>query len=137
MRVGSVAFGVLGVITVCLSALGQSRRLESGNASTTQFGFYFETYLDPGIPELTNVGGGSVMDAKGIVHRYVLDHTRQMYFGYDASVEVLPEPNTYRVTFSHSQGTFSAAIRTGTDGATVRYLNAHEPTCAPLAGVRR
>jgi hypothetical protein len=100
MRVGNFAFGVLALIGTCLPALGQSRRLESGNASTSQFGFYFETYLDPGIPELANVGGGSVMDAKGTVHRYMLDHTRQMYFGYDASVEVLPEPNTYRVTFS-------------------------------------
>jgi hypothetical protein len=100
MRVRSVAFGVLAVIGVCVPVLGQSRRLESGNASFDKFGFYFETYLDPGVPELANVGGGSTMDAKGIVHRYMLDHTRQMYFGYDAAVEVLPEPNTYRVTFS-------------------------------------
>src|SRR5262249_24585607 len=100
MRVGRVAFGVLAVISVCVPALGQSGRLGNGNASFDKFGFYYETYLDPGVPELANVGGGSMMDSKGIVHRYVLDHTRQMYFGYDASVEVLPEPNTYRVSFT-------------------------------------
>ncbi|HEX3776798.1 MAG TPA: hypothetical protein VHV51_20140 [Polyangiaceae bacterium] len=43
------------------------------------------------------------------------------------------EATAYRVTFSHSPGEFSAAIRSGTDGATVRYLNAREPSCGALA----
>jgi hypothetical protein len=39
----------------------------------------------------------------------------------------------YRVTFSRSPQGFTAAIRSGSDGATVRYLDAHEANCAALA----
>jgi len=44
-----------------------------------------------------------------------------------------PDATPYRVTFSRSQQGFTAAIRSGSDGATVRYLDAHEPNCAALA----
>jgi len=39
----------------------------------------------------------------------------------------------YRVTFSRSPQAFTAAIRSGPDGATVRFLDAREPNCAALA----
>jgi hypothetical protein len=39
----------------------------------------------------------------------------------------------YRVTFSRSPQAFKAAIRSGPDGATVRFLDAREPNCAALA----
>ena len=39
----------------------------------------------------------------------------------------------YRVTFTHSAQAFTAAIRLGSDGSTVRWLDAREPTCAGLA----
>ena len=44
-----------------------------------------------------------------------------------------PDATPYRVTFSRSAQGFTAAIRSGSDGATVRYLDAHEPNCAALA----
>ncbi len=53
----------------------------------------------------------------------------QKVVGPDAKVEATP----YRVTFSRGAQAFSAAIRLGSDGATVRYLQAREPSCASLA----
>jgi hypothetical protein len=49
--------------------------------------------------------------------------------GHGGSADATP----YRVTFSRSAQGFTAAIRSGTDGATVRYLDAHEANCAALA----
>jgi hypothetical protein len=54
----------------------------------------------------------------------------QAMLGHGAAI---PDSTAYRVSFSHSPGVFSAAIRSGADGATVRYLNAREPSCAALA----
>jgi hypothetical protein len=39
----------------------------------------------------------------------------------------------YRVTFSRGPQAFTAAIRSGAEGATVRFLDAREPNCAALA----
>ncbi len=49
--------------------------------------------------------------------------------GHGGSADATP----YRVTFSRSPQGFTAAIRSGSDGATVRYLDAHEANCGALA----
>jgi len=53
----------------------------------------------------------------------------QKIVGPGARLEATP----YRVTFSRGPQAYSAAIRLGSDGATVRYLQAREPSCASLA----
>src|SRR5438132_1640673 len=99
MRPIKLLFILAAMAGLCLPAVAQSRRIESGNASSDKFGFYFETHLDPPNPELANVHGGVVKDT-GVFHRYMLDQERNVYFGYDVSVEALPEVNAYRVTFN-------------------------------------
>jgi len=99
MRVGKVASAILVVTNLCLPAFAQSRRIQSGSANTSTFQFFYETQLDPPVPELADVAGGTIADDNGLVHRFMLDHGRRVYFGYDALIEVLPEPYTYRITF--------------------------------------
>jgi hypothetical protein len=45
----------------------------------------------------------------------------------------LPESTPYRVTFSHGAQSFTAAIRSGADHDSVRFLDAREPNCGALA----
>ena len=102
MKNTNIAFAVLAIIALCLPSFAQSRRIGNGSASagTDKFAFYFETHLDPGTPELANVDEGTISADDGIVHRYVVDRARRVYFGYDVTAEELPEPNTYRAIFS-------------------------------------
>ncbi|HWZ90821.1 MAG TPA: hypothetical protein VNW92_18295 [Polyangiaceae bacterium] len=44
-----------------------------------------------------------------------------------------PEGTPYQITFSRGPQTFTAAIRSDSEGGTVRYLNAREPNCSALA----
>lgn len=79
----------------------------------------------PALPvEVEREGGAEdCPDSAGLVERVA------HILGPGARVDATP----YRVTFSHGGQAFSAAIRLGTDGATVRYLQAREPSCASLA----
>src|SRR5262245_32818128 len=101
MRFGRIVFGLMAVLGLCFPVCAQSRRIDGGFASTGKFAFYWETHLDPSVPELANVGGGSATDsATGTIHRFMADRGRRVYFGYDVSIQALPEPMTYRVTFT-------------------------------------
>jgi hypothetical protein len=101
MRLVQSALAGLLAISLCSSAFAQSRRLQSGSAGAGNFQFFHDTYLDPAVPEIASIGGGTITDgAEAVVHRFMLDASRRVYFGYDASIDVLPEPDTYRVTFS-------------------------------------
>jgi hypothetical protein len=56
----------------------------------------------------------------------------QAIVGHDTSQDATP----YRITFTHSGATFTAAIRLASENAdspVVRSLDAHEPTCTALA----
>jgi len=79
---------------------GQSSRIGSGSVRRDKFGFYWEMRIEPGVPPL---GEGfstiTITDTTPVIHRVMLDRSGKTYFGYDALVDVLPEPNTYRVTF--------------------------------------
>ena len=101
MRIVRPVILLIMTIGLCLPAVAESRKIETGNGFTKTFAFYYETHLDPAVPDIVtkNVGGGvAVMDS--VIHRFMLDRNRRMYFGYDISVEVQPQPNTYRVTFN-------------------------------------
>jgi len=77
------------------AAAQSSKIIQSGSAGR----FFYEERLEPGSPELKDVVSGTVTDTGGI-HRFMADQVRKVYFGYDVSIEELPEPNTYRVAFS-------------------------------------
>jgi hypothetical protein len=70
-----------------------------GSAGGRQYQFFYDSFLDPAAPEVTNMGGGTI-GGEGVIHRFMSDRLQRVYFGYDLLIEVLPEPNTYRVNFS-------------------------------------
>jgi hypothetical protein len=99
MRMTRTAFAAVSLIFLCLPAQAQSRRLLGGSAGGSKYQFFYETFLDPALPSLGNLGGGTI-GGEGTIHRLMWDRHQRVYFGYDASIESLQEPNTYRVTFS-------------------------------------
>jgi hypothetical protein len=118
MRSDKIAFAIFVITSFCGPAFAQSHRIQSGSANTATFQFFYETQLDPPVPELAEVAGGTIADDNGLVHRFMLDHGRRVYFGYDALIEVLPEPYTYRITFNPLTMSSQAARRLLGDDAT-------------------
>jgi len=82
------------------SVLDSSQRIGSGSLKQPKFAFYWETRVEPPTPPVgARFSTGADVDSKGVIHRIMQDTQRQVYFGYDVVVEVLPEPSTFRVTF--------------------------------------
>ncbi len=53
----------------------------------------------PATPPLAEGFSTTTTDAMGVIHRMMLDRSGRTYFGYDVLIDVLPEANTYKVTF--------------------------------------
>lgn len=103
------------VIVFCLPVFAESRKIMGGSAGGSKYQFFYDTYLDPSLPELGNMGGGTI-GGEGIIHRFMTDSRQRVYFGYDVSIENLPEANTYRITFSQLTAE-SVRSHLGNDGA--------------------
>src|SRR5262245_53735287 len=100
MRFGRIALTVVvAVIGLCAPALAQSRRLMGGSAGGSKYQFFYDTFLEPAMPEVTGVGGGT-LGGEGVIHRFMSDRRLRVFFGYDILIEVLAEPNTYRINLS-------------------------------------
>jgi hypothetical protein len=99
MRAGKILLTALAILFMCLPASAESRRIMGGSAGGSRYQFFYETFLDPAVPEIGNMNGGTV-GGEGIVHRFMSDRLQHVYFGYDVAIEVLPQLNTYRMTFS-------------------------------------
>jgi hypothetical protein len=99
MKARHLVLAALAVVSLWLPALAESRRIMGGSAGGRKYQFFYDTFLEPSVPELGNMGGGTV-GGEGIIHRFMSDRTQRVYFGYDVSIEVLPEPNAYRLMFS-------------------------------------
>lgn len=93
------ALSFLVVAGLAQPLLAQSSRIDGGAVSQPKFGFYWETRLEPPFPPMSGNFSTGTSYEQGIVHRLLFDRTQKMYVGYDAVVEPLQEPNTYRVTF--------------------------------------
>ncbi len=81
------------------AAEAQAGRVAGGTISQADFGFYWETRLDPASPPLAGSFSTGATSEAGVVHRYMFDRTQNIFLGYDAIIKVLPERNTYQVTF--------------------------------------
>lgn len=86
------------LIFVSAPAFAQSRRLLGGSAGGSKYQFFYDTLLEPSVPEVGNLGGGTI-GGEGTIHRLMWDRRQHVYFGYDVSIEPLSEPNTYRMSF--------------------------------------
>src|SRR5262245_39091631 len=99
MKAAKIAFSLAVFMALSLPAFAQSRRLMGGSAGGSKYQFFYETFLDPSMPELGNMSGGTI-GGEGIIHRFMSDRRQRVFFGYDISIDVLPQANTYRITFS-------------------------------------
>jgi hypothetical protein len=76
-----------------------SIRIDGGGVSREKFDFHWETRISPASPPLAEGFGTTTTDSMGVIHRVMLDRSGRTYFGYDVLIDVLPEVNTYKVTF--------------------------------------
>lgn len=76
-----------------------SIRIGGGGVSREKFGFYWETRIAPATPPLAEGFSTATTDVLGVIHRIMLDRSGRTYFGYDVLIDVLPESNSYRITF--------------------------------------
>jgi len=79
--------------------VAQSVRVDGGVVPREKFGFHWETRIAPSISESLSGFSTRSTDSNGVIHRVMLDRLGRTYFGYDVLVDVLPESNTFRVTF--------------------------------------
>jgi hypothetical protein len=98
MRADKIALTFLVAIGFCVPAFAQSRRIMGGSAGGRQYQFFYDSFLDPSLPEVMDMGGGTI-GGEGTIHRFMSDRRQRVYFGYDLSIEALPESNMYRITF--------------------------------------
>jgi hypothetical protein len=117
----------------CLPAFAQSARIDHGVATgPKKFGFYWETRLEPGTPPLefgrTLTGGTTSSSTEPYtVYRVVGDRSRHVYFGYQARVDVLAEPNTYQITFSPVDPQFALGLLSVGEGKPVDWTQLSTP----------
>jgi hypothetical protein len=76
-----------------------SVRIDGGAVSREKFAFHWETRISPATPPLAEGFSTTTTDAVDVIHRIMLDHSGRTYFGYDVLIDVLPESNSYRITF--------------------------------------
>jgi hypothetical protein len=93
------AFALVAGLWVPLTLQAESSRIMGGSAGGNKYQFFYETFLDPAIPELGRLGGGTI-GGEGTIHRFMSDRRQHVYFGYDVTIEELAQPNTYRLAFS-------------------------------------
>ena len=80
--------------------LAESLRLDGGVVRREKYGFHWETRIEPPAPNFPGAGFSTrAMETNGAIHRIMIDRNGKTYFGYDVTVEELPEANTYRLTF--------------------------------------
>jgi hypothetical protein len=99
MKMRMLLLAALAVTGLCMPALAESRRLMGGSAGGGKYQFFYETFLDPAMPALGNMGGGT-LGGDGVIHRFMWDPQQRVYFGYDVLIDPLPDANSYRITFN-------------------------------------
>lgn len=99
MRAGKIVLAAAALVCLCRPVFAESGRIMGGSAGGSKYQFFYETFLDPSMPGLGNMGGGTI-GGEGVIHRFMSDRRQRVYFGYDVLIERLTEPNTYRLTFS-------------------------------------
>src|SRR5262245_4313537 len=98
MKTLKIVLALFSVLVGCTPAFAQSRRIMGGSAGSSRYQFFYDSFLDPAMPEVESVGGGTI-GGEGTIHRFMSDRRQRVYFGYDLTIEVLPDPGMFRITF--------------------------------------
>jgi hypothetical protein len=96
MKMRTLYFVIAVVLLAKSSGLAQTR-LMRGAAERDGSHFFFDTVVQPAAPIVQGIGGGVINGNR--LHRIMVDSQNRTYFGYDITMEPLPEQDTYRVTF--------------------------------------
>lgn len=72
--------------------------IASGNATIDGIQVKYETRLEPESPRISRVGAGYVQDNR-VMKRYLCNFENRTYFGYNLSIEPLPQ-NRFRLHFA-------------------------------------
>ena len=99
-RLVAITFYLIAMTLLTLAASAQSGRIDGGVATRKTFSFHWETRVEPPGPVADNFTSitNEQTRADETIYRVVGDRSRRVFVGYAANVEVLPEPNTYRMT---------------------------------------
>jgi hypothetical protein len=82
------------------TAFGQSSVIAQGSVMQKDFGFYWQTRMEPPVPPMANaLGYASGTNPKNNIYRVMMDRSQRTYFGYEVHIEALPQRNQYRVAF--------------------------------------
>jgi hypothetical protein len=76
-----------------------SIHIDSGSVSRNEYGFYWETRIEPPTPAWSGGFDTKTLTEPGAIHRVFFDRSARAYFGYDVTIDVLPPGMGYRVTF--------------------------------------
>ncbi len=84
-----------------LPAFAQTGVIAHGSVARKEFGFYWQTRLEPPSPPLSNSLGyaAGVNPKNNDIYRVMIDRDRRVYFGYEVGIEPLPQGSKYRVAF--------------------------------------
>jgi hypothetical protein len=93
-----------------------SVRIDGGVVSREKFSFHWETRVSPASPALSEGFSTAATDSMGVIHRVMMDRSGRTYFGYDVLIDVLPEPNSFRITFKPLVMTSTLALGLYMDG---------------------
>jgi len=102
MNVRQVLFCLIGILSMTVYAYAQERRLAIAQGGSDTYQFFYQTVLAPGEPPVRAFGGGIRVGQQ--IQRFMIDKENRRYFGYNATVEVLSAPDTYRITFGPLTG---------------------------------
>src|SRR5437016_646104 len=83
-----------------IPVFAQTGVIAQGNVTRKEFGFYWQSRLEPPSPPLANdLGYGSGTNPKNNnIYRVMIDRARRVYFGYEVRVEPL-QGDMFRVAF--------------------------------------
>lgn len=88
---------LLFLVMFCAAA-ARAEKLQGGGAGMNGIWVDFETRLEPGSPGISHHGGGTLTE-KGVAKRHICNFDNNTYFGYDLTMEPLPDGKA-RLKFS-------------------------------------
>jgi hypothetical protein len=98
MILRNIVLAAVAIAVMHGSCFAQGSRLMSGQAERNDYHFFFETVVEPGNPQVQGISGGIVNGNR--LYRFMVDSRNRTYFGYDIGIDVLPDRETYRISFS-------------------------------------
>jgi hypothetical protein len=125
-----------------VSCFGQAGVIAQGSVNQSNFGFYWQSRLEPPTPPLANSMGYGSGYGNNAVYRVMIDRSTRVYFGYEVRVQPqlymapVTQP-TYRLTFQPLNLSADTMKRLSIDDAGWKKLDLGLPVGRPLNPLRQ